>query len=191
MLYWDSFSLPSSWNLLLQSTLPLFLPYYRYAYVTIHYEGTKRDDEYALAVRVWAKSLFAHGISRRRVCSILISRARCYHSSEWKCPRVYKEAVPWNRMPITRNKEYWEPVAFFPVSLHLDTRRMQEDDAHTRITLNILSTSFTCGICSTMNEWSIWMRITSSSTILTPSLSVVIFVLSTWIHVTSIQVFLL
>lgn len=37
----------------------------RYAYVTIHYEGTKRDDEYALAVRVWAKSLFAHGISRR------------------------------------------------------------------------------------------------------------------------------
>ena len=36
----------------------------RYAYVTIHYEGTKRDDEYRLAVRVWAKSLFAHGISR-------------------------------------------------------------------------------------------------------------------------------
>ena len=36
----------------------------KYAYVTIHYEGTKRDDEYALAVRVWAKSLFAHGIKQ-------------------------------------------------------------------------------------------------------------------------------
>ncbi|KNB46820.1 glycosyl transferase [Blastocystis sp. subtype 4] len=36
----------------------------RYAYVTIHYEGTERDDEYTLAVRVWAKSLFAHGIKQ-------------------------------------------------------------------------------------------------------------------------------
>ena len=46
--------------------------YSRYAYVTIHYEGTKRDDEYALAVRVWAKSLFAHGISSFLILSIFI-----------------------------------------------------------------------------------------------------------------------
>ncbi len=60
----------------------------RYAYVTIHYEGTERDDEYTLAVRVWAKSLFAHGISRTRLLWELQIRARCYHSCERKRPRI-------------------------------------------------------------------------------------------------------
>ena len=62
--------------------------------MTIHYEGTKRDDEYALAVRVWAKSLFAHGISRGEKRPCLIFRARCDHSSERKCKRVYEGTVP-------------------------------------------------------------------------------------------------
>lgn len=66
----------------------------RYAYVTIHYEGTKRDDEYALAVRVWAKSLFDHGISICRFVNCLRFRAGCYYFSERECSGVYEEAVP-------------------------------------------------------------------------------------------------
>lgn len=68
--------------MLSQSILSLFSIYSRYAYVTIHYEGTKRDDEYALAVRVWAKSLFAHGISNNREYLSLTYRTRCYYFSE-------------------------------------------------------------------------------------------------------------
>lgn len=35
----------------------------RYAYMTIHYEGTERDDEYVLGIRVWVQSLLVHSTS--------------------------------------------------------------------------------------------------------------------------------
>ena len=34
-------------------------PTSRFAYATIHYEGTKRDDEYVLGILVWIESLLA------------------------------------------------------------------------------------------------------------------------------------